>query len=165
MWVQEDPRMGTGSMQQRHASARRGSGIYIVALALALVVLCTAGCGQQTSVRSSVPTLTPTPMPRLAFRPVALPPGFKVPSGSPGVSPVDGKDAWACVDSGNGSFRVWATTDEGATWHTAGLLHPRTPMQPGSCGMLADQHDTKAAVFGVTWGAGEAGTLASMSYY
>ncbi|MGZ3673250.1 MAG: hypothetical protein ACXVCO_02995, partial [Ktedonobacterales bacterium] len=35
----------------------------------------------------------------------------------------------------------------------------------GLVGVLADQHDTKAAVFGVTWGAGEAGTLASMSYY
>ncbi|MGZ3602567.1 MAG: hypothetical protein ACXWQ5_23830, partial [Ktedonobacterales bacterium] len=89
----------------------------------------------------------------------------KVPSGSLGVSPVDGKDAWACVDSGNGSFQVWATTDEGTTWHAAGLLHPRTPEQPGSCGVLADQHDTKAAVFEVTWGSGEAGTLASMSYY
>ncbi|MGZ3600367.1 MAG: hypothetical protein ACXWQ5_11805, partial [Ktedonobacterales bacterium] len=105
-------------------SARHGSGLYVVALALALVVLCTTGCGQQTSVRASAPTptLTPTPMPRLAFRPVALPPGFKVPSGSLGVSPVDGKDAWACVDSGNGSFQVWATTDEGTTWHAAGLL-------------------------------------------
>lgn len=117
-----------------------------------------------TPMATTTATATAMPVPRLAFRPITLPPGFPVPGGSIAVSPVDGKDAWACEAAGTGAFQIWATTDEGSTWHAAGLLHLVTPMQPGPCGMLADQHDTQAAVFGVKWG-GDAGDLAGMSFY
>ena len=157
--------MGADGVRQGYVSAKHGNRLYFAGLALALVLLCMAGCGQRANGRASAPTLTATPTPQLGFRIVALPPGVAVPSGSLGVSPVNGDVAWVCVAVGNGAFQIWATTDEGATWHAAGLLHPKTPVQPGSCGVVADQRDTKAAVFGVTWGSGEAGTLASMSFY
>lgn len=83
------------------------------------------------------------------------------------VSPVNGKDAWACDAVGAGDFQIWATTDEGSTWHAAGLLHPTTPTPPVQCGVIADQHDAQAAVFGVEWGegAGAAAYPYSTSFY
>ena len=153
-------------MQQSRASTTSGSGLYLVMLALALALLCVTACGEQTgSKQTSSRAGAPTPRPRLAFHPITLPPGFNVPQGSIAISPVDGKDAWVCVAADNRSFQIWATTDEGSTWHAAGMLHPITPQQPTSCRMLADQHDTQAAVFVVGWGSGEAGDLASMSFY
>lgn len=155
--------MGLDGMREGRGLARYGSGVYVAVLAL--VLLIAAACGQQTGGRASAATATATPAPHLTFHAVTLPPGFTVPSGSLSVSPVDGRDAWACADAGKGAFQIWATADEGATWHTAGLLHPAAPMQPNGCGVLVDQHDTKAAVFEVRWGAGEAGNNASMSFY
>lgn len=157
--------MGPDDVHRGCAFKIQRRGVYLVALVLTL--LSTAACGAQKSVRASAPTpmATATPVPHLAFRPVALPPGFDPRLGSVAVSPLDGDDAWACLRSGNGSFQIWATTDEGSMWHAAGLVHPTTPEQPGSCGMVADRHDTKAAVFAVGWGSGEAGDLAGMSFY
>lgn len=161
--MREDPRMGTDDLHRGRAIGIQGRGVYLVALTLTLLSM--AACGVRTGVPAASTHATTTPMPRLAFRSVALPAGVDPRLGSVAVSPVDGEDAWACLGSGNGAFQIWATTDEGSTWHAAGLLHPKTPEQPWSCQMLADQHDTKAAVFVVMWGTVQLCNQAGMSFY
>lgn len=152
----------------RHTSRTfeiQGRGVYLVALALTL--LYTAACGVRAGVptASTRATATTTPAPHLAFRPVALPPGFDSHLGSVAVSPVDGKDAWVCLRSGNESFQIWATTDEGSTWHAAGLLHPTTPQPAYRCSILPDQGNAQAAVFSVVWGSVQTCDEAQISFY
>lgn len=149
--------MGTDTIHSSRTFAIRGRRVHLAALALALTLLSTAACGAQARGRASAATThaTATPMPRLPFRSVALPASFDPRLGSVTVSPVDGNVAWACLSSGNGSFKIWATTDEGSTWHAAGLLHPMTPLPAYGCSILADQRDTQASVFAVRWGSAQ----------
>ncbi len=157
-------------------------GALLAILVASMVLLVGCGARSQTATAlppraTTLPTATSTPVPHLAFRPITLPPGFHVQKESIApspmdeqnlaVSPVNGKDAWACVAVGAGAFQIWATTDEGATWHAAGLLRPSTPAPPVLCGMIADQRDTQAAVFGVEWpwGSGAASYAYSTSFY
>ncbi len=166
--------MRTGDTHSGRTCARHGRGKYpgMYLGALALTLLAVAACSPQARGRASAPSptvtaaATATPMPHLAFRPVALPPGFDQNPGSIAVSPVDGKDAWACVAAGNGLFQIWATTDDGSTWHAAGQLHPATPQPVNGCSVFADQRDTQAAVFSLLWGAAQSCEQGGfLSYY
>src|SRR5260370_1955607 len=154
-------------MRQMHPTATRCIGSCRGAAALIWVLCGAAACGQpRTSAHSPTATtpLAPTPTAHWAFHPVTLPVGFSNQGGSFAVSPVDGRVAWACSETGNGSFSIWMTADETTTWHSAGSMRPPTPLPAGSCGLVTDQRDAQAAMFIVTWRGGEAGDLASMSF-
>jgi hypothetical protein len=166
-------------MRHDYAPIKPGPGPYVGAVALAIIVLCATACGRTTLARAGTPTASPetstsmrttatslpTAAPQLAFHSVALPAGYVQQNFALSVSPLDGRVAWACSPAGDGAFHVWLTTDEATSWQAAGTLHPTTPEQASACSMSADQGDTQAAVFTVSWGGGEGGDLGSLSYY
>ncbi len=159
-------------MKRLFADARPRPRSYFLATLLVALLLCTAACGgtsrtnadTATSVPTTTASPTATPPPPLPFRAVTLPAGYTVQVFTLAVSPLDGTIAWACAPVGDGSFHVWLTTNEAATWRAVGTLHPTTPEQ-AACAISADQGDLHAAVFTAEWGGGEAGDLGSLSLY
>ncbi|MGH2514070.1 MAG: WD40/YVTN/BNR-like repeat-containing protein [Ktedonobacterales bacterium] len=136
---------------------------------LAAVLVVLAGCGASVASAPTHPagilvTLPPaTPVARGAsWQQVMLPQqvtahqitGFA-------VSPLDGRDAWLCIQMSATSPDVWATRDFGATWMDMGTLPQVTSAQGPLCNLVADANDTHALAAIVSWGSGEAGTLQS----
>src|SRR5579872_5642271 len=136
---------------------------------LIAVLVLLAGCGASAASSpsrqpgvSATPansTAQATPVTVIGWREVRLPEqvtahqitGFA-------VSPVDGQNAWLCVQLSATSLEVWATRDTGAIWSDMGTLPPVTSEQGQSCELAADENDSRTLAAIVSWGLGEAGT-------
>src|SRR6185312_14744249 len=81
---------------------------------LIVAALLVAGCGVSAQGTSATRTSasSPTAKTALTWQKRALP------SGAVGwaISPVTGRDGWACVPQQSGGFAIWATHDAAATW-------------------------------------------------
>ena len=130
------------------------------------VLVLLAGCGASAA---SSPTRQPgvsasaTPVgPVLGWQQVKLPQqvtaeritGFA-------ASPVNGQNAWLCVQPSATSLEIWATRDTSVTWSDMGTLPRVTSEQGQSCELVADASNASALAAIVSWGSGEAGTLRS----
>ncbi|MGZ3637013.1 MAG: hypothetical protein ACXVCX_04130 [Ktedonobacterales bacterium] len=134
-------------------------------VALALTALLLAGCAPLTHTATTSPTRQSTPTTASTWHQVAPPKGFSLKQTTIAISPIDGHDAWVCVLATAGSFTIWATKDAGASWQQVSTLAPATPEPARTCNLVADQYDTQSLVAVVSWGAGEDGSLRSMSYF
>lgn len=145
---------------------RRYRGVVQIMAALALLTLSLAGCGAGSAGGQTQPHATATPVKPLSWQVISLPGGAGI-GGTTGfaVSPANGRAAWACEQGSGASFIFWRSQDAAATWSQVSTLTPKAPLPITNCTLLADQNtaDGVAAIF--TWGSGEAGTLASKSYY
>ncbi|HEX8032517.1 MAG TPA: hypothetical protein VF510_01655 [Ktedonobacterales bacterium] len=133
--------------------------------ALALTALLLTGCASLTHATTASPTRQSTSKAGLTWQQVTPPQGFSLKQATITVSPVDGHDAWVCVPATTGSFTIWATKDAGASWQQISRLTPATPEPARTCNLVADQYDTQSLVAVFSWGAGEDGSLRSMSYF
>lgn len=146
------------------ALSSRGMWGVLIAILL-LLAGCRASAASSPPHQPSVSATSATPVgPVLGWREVRLPEqvtahqitGFA-------ASPVNGRDAWLCVQSSATSVEIWATRDTGTTWADMGTLPRVTSEQGQSCELAADESDPRALAAIVSWGSGEAGTLRSAS--
>jgi len=127
-----------------------------------ITLLLVAGCGISTSHGADTSTTkhtTPTATPALVWQKRLLPPN----AAGWAISPVNGRDVWACVPDQGGNFTVWASKDAAATWAKVGHLAPATPKPTTACSLVADQHATNMLIAGFSWGAGANNTLRAIS--
>jgi hypothetical protein len=127
---------------------------------LIVVALLVAGCGVSAQSTSTTRTsVSPTAKPALTWQKRALPPnavGWD-------ISPVTGRDGWACVPAQGGGFTILATHDAAVTWAKVSDLAPTTPEPTTSCGLDADQRAANVVIAVIDWGAGADNTLRSIS--
>lgn len=125
-------------------------------------LLLVAGCGISTSHGADPSTAkhtTPTAMPTLVWQKRLLPPN----AAGWAISPVNGRDVWACVPDQGGNFTIWASHDAAATWAKVGHFAPATPEPTTECSLVADQHATNMLIAVISWGAGANNTLRAIS--
>lgn len=142
--------------QRRQAKQAWWAGVIIIALVLV------AGCGISTSHGASASTTkyaTPIATPALVWQKRLLPPN----AAGWAISPVNGRDVWACAPDQGDNFTIWASHDAAATWAKVGHLAPATPQPTTACSLVADQHATKMLIAVISWGAGANDTLRAIS--
>jgi hypothetical protein len=135
----------------------------VVACALLLGVLLTAGCDQTTTqARTSgtrtaaTPTVTLQPAP-LSWETVNLPPGNLLPGlnnnlGELSVAPNDGTTAYACAApvSLSAGATIWVTHDRGQHWRQLAPL-PVVAQQLTYCWIVPDAVNPNIAVAELSW--------------
>lgn len=145
----------------------------LVALTL-LLSACGAGAGsgsraQNAAQKIATPTAT-TPIPALNWRKITTPIDLSHGGVSMAVSPVNGREAWACGPGASGKFPIWRTQDAGATWRQISVITtvapPPTATSTG-CSVIPDQNlATSVAVWVPTGDASAPGpTSSALAYF
>ncbi len=123
--------------------------------------------GHISPTTTVTPARTATPTAKLAWAERTIPPGLTLNAGglSYAFSPADDQDAWICAQASDGSFTIWATTDQARSWRIASRLTQRlTTSQVLGCGLTPDSVNPHVLALGFSWGCGECGTLRSGTY-
>jgi hypothetical protein len=80
-------------------------------------------------------------------------------------SPANDQDGWLCETNSDGSFTIWATSDQARSWHVAGHLTQQSTTQPTfDCTLTTDSVDPRILALQFAWGCGACGTLSGAAY-
>ena len=126
-----------------------------------------ARLGHASPTATVTPATTATPTSKLAWVERTLPTGLTLTEGglSYAFSPANGQDAWICTQSANGSFTIWATTDQARSWRVAGQLTQRlTTSQVSGCELMPDSVNPHVLALSFGWGCGACGTQGGGTY-
>jgi hypothetical protein len=131
-----------------------------------------AGCAQTTAKTPPGSTpITPTPSARLTWSPRVIPPGLTMNNYansdvlSLAFSPANDHDGWLCEINGDGSFTIWATTDQARSWHIASHFTQQSTTQPPfQCTLTTDSVNPQILTLQFAWGCGACGTLSGAAY-
>lgn len=166
------PRSATIQTGQRRTARRTLWGGLGAAVAAALLIAAFSQVFARLNHISPTTTVTPartaTPAAaRLTWAERTIPPGLTLTNGglSYAFSPADEQAAWICTPASDGSFTIWATTNQARSWRIAGHLTQRlTSARLLGCELTPDSANPHVLALTFDWGCGACGTLRSGTY-